>query len=84
MAKLRKAKIFMSGKSQAIRIPAAFRLSSNEVFIRRDPKNGDLILSQVPISLAEIFAALDRVGVPDNFLSSSERTKDTAQERSEI
>ncbi len=58
MALLEKAKVFMSGRSQAVRIPAQFRFSKSEVYIRRDPKNGDLILSQAPTSLEEILAAL--------------------------
>ena len=61
MAQLEKAKVFMSGRSQAVRIPAGFRFSSNEVYIRRDSKSGDLVLSQAPGSWEEIFAALDKV-----------------------
>ena len=81
MALLEKAKVFMSGRSQAVRIPAQFRFSNNEVYIRRDPKNGDLILSQAPASLAEIFAALDAVGVPEDFLSPADRAQGPAQKR---
>lgn len=84
MAQLEKAKVFMSGRSQAVRIPARFRFSISEVYIRRDAKNGDLILSQGPGSLQEIFAALDQLGVPDDFLSSSERAQMPPQERPEL
>ena len=84
MAQLEKAKVFMSGRSQAVRIPAEFRFASNEVYIRRDAKNGDVILSQSPGSLQEIFAALDQLGVPDDFLSPSERAQKPPQERSEL
>jgi antitoxin VapB len=81
MASLERAKVFMSGRSQAVRIPAQFRFSSNEVYVRRDPKNGDLILSQAPASLVEIFAALDEIGVPEDFLSPSDRAQGVPQER---
>ncbi len=84
MALLGKAKVFMSGRSQAVRIPAQFRFSNSEVYIRRDPKNGDLILSQAPASLAEIFAALDEVGVPTDFLTPSDRAQGRPQERPEL
>ncbi|MGA3372796.1 MAG: AbrB/MazE/SpoVT family DNA-binding domain-containing protein [Terracidiphilus sp.] len=84
MAVLEKAKVFMSGRSQAVRIPAHFRLTSREVYIRRDPRNGDLILSQAPASLAEIFAALDEAGVPEDFLSPSDRAQGLPQERPEL
>jgi len=83
MPQLEKAKVFMSGRSQAVRIPADFRFTSNEVYIRRDPKNGDIILSQSPSSLAEIFAALDKLGVPDDFLTPADRAQEAPQERSE-
>jgi len=84
MAQLEKAKVFMSGRSQAVRIPAEFRFSCNEVYIRRDPKNGDLILSQAANSLAEIFAALDKLGVPDDFLTPADRAQSPAQKRREL
>jgi antitoxin VapB len=78
---LEKAKVFMSGRSQAVRIPAEYRFTSKEVYIRRDPKNGNLILSQAPGSLREIFAAFDRLGVPQDFLSPEERAQEAPQER---
>lgn len=84
MAQLEKAKVFMSGRSQAVRIPAQFRFTSNEVYIRRDAKNGDVILSQSPCSLEDIFAALDQLGVPDDFLSPSERAQLPPQKRPEL
>ncbi|MCX6594618.1 MAG: type II toxin-antitoxin system VapB family antitoxin [Acidobacteria bacterium] len=68
MASGEKARVFMSGRSQAVRIPAKYRFTSSEVRIRRDPQSGDLILSQAPNSWAEVFAALDRAGVPADFL----------------
>jgi antitoxin VapB len=74
----------MSGRSQAVRIPAEFRFSSREVYIRRDTKSGDLILSQAPGSFAEIFEALDNVGVPDDFLTPSDRAQVPPQERPEL
>lgn len=84
MAQPEKAKVFMSGRSQAVRIPAEFRFSSDEVFIRRDPKNGNIILSQSPSSLKEIFAALDQLGVPDDFLTPEDRNQAPVQVRPEL
>jgi antitoxin VapB len=84
MAQLEKAKVFYSGRSQAVRIPAEFRFPGNEVYIRRDPRNGDVILSQSPGSLKEIFAALDELGVPDDFLSPANRAQLPLQVRREI
>jgi antitoxin VapB len=84
MALIEKAKVFMSGRSQAVRIPARFRFSSTEVFIRRDLNSGDLILSQARTSLEEIFAALDELGVPEDFLTPSDRAQGLPQERPEL
>ncbi len=39
------AKIFMNGRSQAVRLPAEFRFEGDEVAIRRDAMTGDVILS---------------------------------------
>lgn len=84
MAQLEKAKVFMSGRSQAVRIPAQFRFPSSEVYIRRDPRNGDVILSQSPGSLREILDALHKLDIADDFLSYPERAHAQAlQERSE-
>ena len=79
-----KAKVFMSGRSQAVRIPAEFRFTAKEVYVRKDPSTGDLILSQAPMGLEEIFAALDKAGVPDDFLSPEERDQRPPQERPEL
>jgi len=42
------AKLFKNGRSQAVRLPSDFRFSSPEVFIRKDPETGDVILSRKP------------------------------------
>ncbi len=42
------AKIFATGRSQAVRLPLAFRFDVTEVFIRRDPVTGDVVLSRKP------------------------------------
>jgi antitoxin VapB len=72
------AKIFMNGRSQAVRLPAEFRFEGREVFIRRDPANGDLILSRKPESWSDFFLALKEADVPDDFLSPQDRKQDTS------
>jgi len=61
MAEIEKARVFMNGRSQAVRIPAEYRFTSAEVYIRRNPQSGEIILSEHPLkpSLTEIFAMLD-------------------------
>lgn len=56
-------------------IPAEYRFRSSEVSIRRDPGTGDIILSEGPGSWADVFAALDAAGVPEDFLAEAERAK---------
>jgi antitoxin VapB len=45
---LQTAKVFFTGRSQAIRLPLEFRFDVPEVFIRRDPLTGDVVLSGKP------------------------------------
>lgn len=67
------AKIFNNGRSQAVRLPAAFRFDEKEVFIRRDDKTGDVILSRRPSDWSGLIAAIRGRGVPDDFLGKAER-----------
>jgi antitoxin VapB len=64
-----KAKVFVTGRSQAVRLPAAFRFSTKEVFVRRDAASGDVILSTKPENKSwdEVFATLDAAGIPPDF-----------------
>jgi antitoxin VapB len=45
---LQTAKVFATGRSQAVRLPLEFRFDVAEVFIRRDPNTGDVVLSKKP------------------------------------
>lgn len=67
MANVQKARVFRNGRSQAIRIPAEYRFTTNEVYIERDSRTGDITLSEKPRrpSLDEIFRELDDAGAAD-------------------
>jgi antitoxin VapB len=67
------AKLFTNGRSQAVRLPAAYRFEGKEVFIHRDAATGDVILSSKPPSWDGFFAALDRADIPADFLDAKER-----------
>jgi antitoxin VapB len=56
------AKIFMNGRSQAVRLPSEFRFKGAEVAIRKDLKTGDVILSQTSADWPSFFKLLDEVG----------------------
>lgn len=74
------AKLFANGRSQAVRLPAAYRFDAKEVFIRQDPETGDVILSRKPATWDDFFAALDGADIPADFLDEKERQQGT-QER---
>lgn len=67
------AKLFKNGRSQAVRLPAEFRFDASEVYIRRDPESGDVILSRRPTTWDGFFAALKQAEVPADFLDAGER-----------
>jgi antitoxin VapB len=65
----RVAKLFLNGRSQAVRLPSDFRFEGSEVFILKDPATGDVILSRRPGSWQEFFQLREHAEVPDDFLS---------------
>lgn len=71
------AKVFTTGRSQAVRLPAAFRFDTKEVYIRKDSETGDVILSRKPTSWDGFFIALKNTPVPGDFLDEKERNQGT-------
>lgn len=67
------AKIFMNGRSQAVRLPAEFRFDTKVVYIRKDPATGEVILSPKPTTWDGFFEARARANFPDDFLSPEDR-----------
>ena len=61
-----KAKVFMSGGSQAVRLPAEFRFEADEVDVRRDAISGDVILSMPQASWDEYFAWVATLDLPEH------------------
>ncbi|MBA2651759.1 MAG: AbrB/MazE/SpoVT family DNA-binding domain-containing protein [Tatlockia sp.] len=73
------AKIFTNGRSQAVRLPAAYRFDCKEVFIRKDPKTGDVILSRKPDNWDDYLQLVKTVKIPKDFMT--DREDSLAQER---
>ncbi len=67
------AKLFTTGRSQAVRLPREFRFEGSEVFVRRDPKTGDVILSRKPDSWDGLFELYSRGDVADDYLGAADR-----------
>jgi antitoxin VapB len=76
---LKTAKLFRNGRSQAVRLPAEYRFEGSEVYVRRDPATGDVILSRRPDSWKEFFSLMNEIEVPENFLA--DRKNDRPQKR---
>ncbi len=69
----RTAKLFTTGRSQAVRLPLEFRFDGREVFIRRDPRTGDVILSRRPHSWDGLFELYGRGEIPEDFMGPEDR-----------
>ena len=74
------AKLFINGRSQAVRLPMAFRFDAKEVFIRQDPETGDVILSRKPTNWDGFLEAGQGTEVPADFLGAEDR-RQGAQDR---
>ena len=73
-----KTRVFNNGNSQAVRIPAEFRLNVDQVEISRND-NGDLIIHPIPTQRGQaLLQALQALGEVDkNFIDAleAEQTK---------
>ncbi|MCA9877108.1 MAG: AbrB/MazE/SpoVT family DNA-binding domain-containing protein [Thermomicrobiales bacterium] len=73
------AKLFTNGGSQAVRLPAEFRLAGTEVFIRKDPDTGEVVLTEKPQTWDAFFAARDAAAaageLDEDFLDLEERKR---------
>ena len=72
---MRTAKVFKSGNSQAVRIPAEFQFDTDEVEIFR--RDDELVLRKRPQSLTQAFHLL--ASLPEDFMT--EREDSPPQER---
>lgn len=64
------ARVFLSGDSQAVRLPKEFRLTAEQVEIFR--QGNDIVLRERPARATAIFDAL--VGMPDDFMADGRST----------
>lgn len=69
---MRTAKVFMSGNSQAVRIPVEFKFDTDEVEIFQ--RNDELVLRKKSTSLAEAYHLL--VSLPSDMLTTREQRED--------
>lgn len=76
------AKLFKNGRSQAVRLPAEFRFAESEVYVRRDPLTGDVVLSRRPGDWGEFFQLVRGLDVPQDFMA--DRGDEPPQARGEL
>ena len=63
------AKLFQNGRSQAVRLPAEFRFAQKEVYIRRDPISGDVVLSRRPGGWEDYFQLIASLDILRDFMA---------------
>lgn len=73
------ARLFTSGGSQAVSLPAEYRFSADRVYVRRDARTGDVILSTEPrASWSDFMALRAELGpFPDDFLADRQQGSET-------
>ena len=79
------SRVFMSGNSQAVRIPQRFKLNSDEVTITQTADGALVIRPTVQDRGAQLLAVLE--GFDDDFLASLERDSEDQrppQEREDL
>ena len=63
-------KLFMNGRSQAVRLPASFRFDCEEVKIRRNPISGDVVISPLHKTWDSFLQLVSTTSVPSDFLDN--------------
>ena len=82
LAPISTAKLFMNGRSQALRLPAEFRFENcDQVYIRRDEQTGDIIISKRPNSWDGFFALADALPAKEVDDCLDHRDNDIEDER---
>ncbi len=71
MNEMRTARLFMNGASQAVRLPADFRFEGEQVFVTRDERTGDVVLSTRPGSRSwdAFFELMSTIDIPQDFMA---------------
>ena len=70
----------MNGRSQAVRLPAKFRFNCKKVFIRKDKKTGNIILSKRPGDWKDFFHLCRTIPIPKSFMDSRDNAIEPEKE----
>lgn len=74
------AKVFMTGRSQAVRLPKEFRFEGTEVEIFR--RGDEVILREKPVTVDRLFKVLAQM--PNDFYAEERVDEPPPQEREEF
>lgn len=71
MVVTRTAKLFRNGASQAVRLPSEFRFKGKEVYVTRDDRSGDVVVSKHPGARpwGEFFELVRSLALPKGYMS---------------
>jgi antitoxin VapB len=75
-----RAKLFITGGSQAVRLPAEFRFEGDEVDIRWDATTGAVVLSKPMSSWEEYFDWVRTLDLPRDFLGERSQPEDNLRD----
>jgi antitoxin VapB len=83
MPEPRTAKLFKNGASQAVRLPAEFRFDGDEVYISRDERTQDVILSKRPGARVwnEFFEFMKTVDIPEDWMKDRPMNRIPTEDR---
>jgi len=83
MPKDKIAKLFKNGASQAVRLPAEFRFEGDEVYISRDERTQDVILSKRPGARVwnEFFEFVRGIDIPEDWMKDRPMNRISTQDR---
>jgi len=73
---MKKAKLFTTGGSQAVRLPAVCRVEGTEFDARRDPLTGDMVLSKATASWDAYFDWVRTLDLPEDFMRERDQPSD--------
>lgn len=70
------AKVFKAGNSQAVRLPKAFRIDANEVWVSKNEVTGDITISKKPkeSDLDAFFKLLESAPETEEFIPPRDNT----------
>jgi antitoxin VapB len=83
MPKIQVAKLFQNGASQAVRLPAEFRFAGDQVYVTRDEKTNNVILSERPGAgvWSDFFEFVRGIDVPQDWMKERPMNRAAAEDR---